>query len=167
MLEQKVWYMEIDGQQQGPFNVDELLQKGLTGCSLVKEEGMANWLTAKEVPEMVAAFDFVKMRNEIEIDTFKFMADENTEFRLQIERLEKSYEELLDEKSGIKAILKAMEDKEAELSSQIDLLKDSNEELPNLKLNLTVELKALENENVELRSKLKQLFSKLVKGLEW
>ncbi len=158
--------MEIKGQRQGPFNVDELLQKGLTGESLVQKTGTANWLVAKEVPEMAAAFDVIKMKNEIEIDTFKFMADENAQCRLQIERLEKSYEELLDEKSGIKAILRAMEEKDAELSSQIGLLKDSNEELPNLKLGLTVELQAMENENVELRSKLKQLFTKLIKGLQ-
>ena len=158
--------MEIKGQQQGPFSIDELLQKGVTGCSLVKKTETANWLVAKEVPEIATAFDLIKMKNEIEIDTFKFMADENAEFRLQIERLEKSYEELLDEKFGIKAILEAMANKEAELSSQIDLLKDSNEELPNLKLSLTTELKALESENVELRSKLKQLFNKLISGLQ-
>jgi chromosome segregation ATPase len=157
--------MEINGQEQGPFSVDELLQKGLTGESLVRKTGMANWLTAKNVHEMAVAFDLIKTKNEIEIDTFKFMADENAEFRLQIERLEKSYDELLDEKSGIKAILKAMENKDAELRSQVDLLKDSNEELPNLKLSLTVELKALEDEKVKLRSKLKQLFTKLITQL--
>ncbi|MDR1813042.1 MAG: GYF domain-containing protein [Candidatus Fibromonas sp.] len=166
MSEQKIWYMEINGQQQGPFSIDELLQRGLTGPSLVRAEGMADWLEAKDVPEMAEAFELIKMKNEIEIETFKFMADENADFRLQIERLEKSYEELLDEKSGIKAILKAMADKEAELSSQVGLLKDSNEELPNLKLSLTTELKALESENVELRSKLKTLFTKLVSGLQ-
>jgi len=157
--------MEMNKQQVGPFSIDELLHKGLTGESLVWKEGMEKWITAKEVSEMAAAFDLIKMKNEIEIDTFKFMADENAEFRLQIERLEKSYEELLDEKSGINAILKAMEDKDAELRSQIDLLKDSNEELPNLKLGLTVELKALEDEKVELRSKLKQLFNNLIRGI--
>jgi hypothetical protein len=166
MSEQKTWYMEINGQEKGPFGLDELLQKGLTGESLVWTAGMDSWIPAKNVPEMASAFELIKMKNEIEIDTFKFMADENADFRLQIKRLEKSYEELLDEKSGIKAILKAMADKEAELSSQVDLLKDSNEELPNLKLSLTVELKALESENVELRSKLKQLFANLVKGLQ-
>jgi chromosome segregation ATPase len=157
--------MEINKQRQGPFSINELLQKGLTGESRVQKTGTIDWLTAKEVPEMAAAFDMIKMKNEIEIDTFKFMADENAEFRLQIERLEKSYEELLDEKSGIKAILKAMEDKDAKLCSQVDLLKDTNEELPNLKLGLTVELKALEDEKVELRSKLKQLFNKLIRGI--
>ncbi len=158
--------MQINGQRQGPFDVDELLQNGLTGESLVLKVGTENWLVAKDIPEISIAFDMVKMKNEIEIETFKFMADENAEFRLQIERLEKSYEELLDEKSGIKAILKAMADKEAELSSQVDLLKDTNEELPNLKLGLTGELRAMEDENVELRSKLKQLFNKLITGLQ-
>ncbi|MDR2732830.1 MAG: DUF4339 domain-containing protein [Fibromonadaceae bacterium] len=166
-MERKIWYIKIDGQQQGPFSIDELLQKGLSGDSLVRETGMANWLAAKEVPEMVDAFSMAKMKNEIEIDTFKFMADENAEFSLQVERLEKSYEEMLDEKSGLKAILKTMKDKDAELCSQIDLLKKDNEELLNMKLGLTVKLKALESENVELRSKLKQLFTKLIRGIEY
>ncbi|MCL2101524.1 MAG: DUF4339 domain-containing protein [Fibromonadales bacterium] len=164
-MEQKIWHTEINGQQQGPFSIDELLQNGLTDQSLVWKTGMANWLAAKEVPEMVAALNLIKMRNEIEIDIFKYVADENDEIRVQIERLEKSYEELLDEKSGIKAMLKTIADRDAELSSRLDLLKKSNEKLPNLKLGLTVELKAIGNENIELRSKLKKIFAKLIQGV--
>ena len=164
-MEQKIWYMKINGQQQGPFSIDDLLQNGLSDDSLVRKTGTENWLAAEDVPEMVTAFDLAKTKNEIEIDTFKFMADQNSEFRLQIERLEKSYEELLDEKSGLKAILKDIADKDAELRSQVDSLKKSNEESPNLRLGLTTELKTLENEKVELRSRLKKLFNRLIQGL--
>jgi septal ring factor EnvC (AmiA/AmiB activator) len=164
-LEQKIWYIKTNGQQQGPFSIDDLLQNGLTGDSLVKKTGTENWLAAEDVPEMITAFDLAKTKNEIEIDTFKFMADENSEFRLQIERLEKSYEELLDEKSGLKAILKDIADKDAKLRSQVSLLKKTNEESPNMRLGLTVELKTLENEKVELRSRLKKLFNRLIQGL--
>ncbi|MDR3000620.1 MAG: DUF4339 domain-containing protein [Fibromonadaceae bacterium] len=160
------WYMRVDGQQHGPFNIDELLQKGLNDDSLVRKAETADWLVAKEIPEMLDAFSIAKMKNEIEIDTFKFMADENSEFQLQVKQLEKSYEELLDEESGIKAILKATTEKANKLRSQIDQLEKNNEESSNFRLDLTTKLKALENENVELRSKLKQIFTKLIRGLE-
>lgn len=159
---ERVWYIGKNGQQQGPFSIDELMQKDLHGDSLVWKAGMADWLAAEKVPEIIDAFNLAKMKNEIEIDTFKFMAEENAEFRLEIEQLEKSYEELLDEKFGIKAILKTMEDEEAKLCSQVDSLKKNNEKSLNLKLDLTGKLKALEHENVELRSKLKQLFIRLI-----
>jgi predicted nuclease with TOPRIM domain len=162
-LEQKIWYIEINGQRQGPFIIDELLEKGLRDYSLVWKAGMENWVVAKEIPEMAAAFNWIKIKNEIEIDAFKFMTDENADFRSQIEQLEKNYEELQDEKLGIKAILKANADKDAELRPLVGLLKNINDELLILKMGLTVELKALESENVKLRSKLKQIFAKLVR----
>ena len=161
-MDQKIWYMETSEQRRGPFSINELLQKGLTGDSQVWKPGMTDWRHAREVPEMALGFDLNKIKNEIEIDTYKFMTEENADFRLQIEQLEKSYEDLLDEKFGIKAILKDMEEKDAELCSQVDSLKKNNEESFNLKLDLTVKLKALEDENVQLRTKLKQLFTRLI-----
>ncbi|MCL2208032.1 MAG: DUF4339 domain-containing protein [Fibromonadales bacterium] len=161
-MDQKIWYMETSEQRRGPFSINELLQKGLTGDSHVWKPGMTDWRRAREVPEMSLGFDLNKIKNEIEIDTYKFMTEENADFRLQIEQLEKSYEDLLDEKFGIKAILKDMEEKDAELCSQVDSLKKNNEESFNLKLDLTVKLKALEDENVQLRTKLKQLFTRLI-----
>lgn len=163
--QEKIWHAEINGQRQGTLNIDELLQNGLTGDSLVWKEGMASWLAAKEVPEMLAAFNFVKFRNEIEMDVLKYSAEENADIRLQIERLEKSYDELLDEKNGLKAILKNMAEKDAELNSKLNSLKDKNEKMLNFKPRLTTELKALGREETELRSKLRSLWNKLIEDL--
>ena len=164
-MEQKIWHTEINGQKQGAFSIEELLQNGLTTKSLVWRPGMEKWLIAEEVPEMIAAFNLVKMRNEIEIDVFKYVADENDEIRVQIEQLEKSHEELHVEGSDYKNMLKDIADKEAELRSRFDSLKKENEELPNLKLELTQELKAVGNENIALRSRLRGIFNKLVQGI--
>jgi uncharacterized RDD family membrane protein YckC len=50
----KIWYMAINGQQQGgPFAIDELLQRGLAKEALVWKEGMDSWVLAKEVSEIM------------------------------------------------------------------------------------------------------------------
>jgi uncharacterized coiled-coil DUF342 family protein len=164
-MEQRIWQTEINGKRQGSFSIEELLENGLTTESLVWRPGMENWLLAKEVPEMIAAFNLIKMRNEIEIDIFKYVADENDEIRLQIEQLEKSHEELHQEESNYKEMLKEIAEKETELRSRFDSLKKENEELPNMQLKLTQELKAVGNENIALRSKLKGVFNKLLQGV--
>ncbi|MCL2283367.1 MAG: RDD family protein [Fibromonadales bacterium] len=53
-MEPKTWHIAINGQQQGPFDVNELWQKGLNSDSLVWKKGMANWVNAKDIPELAA-----------------------------------------------------------------------------------------------------------------
>ena len=48
------YYIAENGQQAGPFEPNELLQHGLTVNSLVWCEGMANWTSASQVPELMA-----------------------------------------------------------------------------------------------------------------
>ncbi|MBQ6078980.1 MAG: DUF4339 domain-containing protein [Muribaculaceae bacterium] len=48
------YYIAENGQQAGPFEPHELLQHGLTVNSLVWCEGMANWTSASQVPELMA-----------------------------------------------------------------------------------------------------------------
>jgi hypothetical protein len=48
------YYIAENGQQAGPFELNELLQHGLTVNSLVWCEGMANWTSASQVPELMA-----------------------------------------------------------------------------------------------------------------
>lgn len=38
----------------GPFSIDELKYKGITGDTLVWTEGMPNWVLARQVPELVS-----------------------------------------------------------------------------------------------------------------
>lgn len=48
------YYIAENGQQSGPFEPSELLAHGLTVNSLVWCEGMANWTSASQVPELMA-----------------------------------------------------------------------------------------------------------------
>ena len=48
------YYIAENGQQAGPFEPNELLLHGLTVNSLVWCEGMPNWASASEVPELMA-----------------------------------------------------------------------------------------------------------------
>ncbi|MGO1244153.1 MAG: CD225/dispanin family protein [Sphingobacterium sp.] len=51
---QKYYY--TDGAKSfGPFSIDELKTKGITGDTYVWMEGMANWALAKTIPELAAA----------------------------------------------------------------------------------------------------------------
>lgn len=46
------YYLEKNGQQTGPFEVDQLIPNGMTPDSLVWTAGMAGWARAAEVPEL-------------------------------------------------------------------------------------------------------------------
>ena len=48
------YYIAENGQPAGPFEPNELLAHGLTINSLVWAEGMANWMSAGQVPELMA-----------------------------------------------------------------------------------------------------------------
>ena len=48
------YYIAENGQQAGPFEPNELLMHGLTVNSLVWCEGMVNWTSASQVPELMA-----------------------------------------------------------------------------------------------------------------
>lgn len=51
------YYIANNGQQIGPFDVQDLLANGLNQSSLVWCEGMANWLPATQVPEVAQLFN--------------------------------------------------------------------------------------------------------------
>jgi len=46
------FYLIVNGEQQGPFTIDELAKKGITPESEVWAEGMADWKQAGDVPEL-------------------------------------------------------------------------------------------------------------------
>lgn len=48
------YYIAENGQPAGPFEPNELLMHGLTVNSLVWTEGMPNWVSASQVPELMA-----------------------------------------------------------------------------------------------------------------
>ena len=50
------YYIGIDNQQLGPFEVHQLLSNGLTPDTLVWCNGMAGWEMAKNVPELAGLF---------------------------------------------------------------------------------------------------------------
>ena len=48
------YYIAENGQQAGPFEPNELLLHGLTVNSLVWCEGMPSWVSANQLPELMA-----------------------------------------------------------------------------------------------------------------
>src|SRR5262245_58271249 len=48
------YYIANQGLQQGPFELHDLLQKGLRLDSLVWTEGMAEWKRAQDLPHIIA-----------------------------------------------------------------------------------------------------------------
>ena len=55
-------YFIIDnnGQQAGPFSLDQLVQKGITPETLVWKQGMADWTPAWKVDDMKAVLEAVE-----------------------------------------------------------------------------------------------------------
>lgn len=55
-MSDKVWYTAVDGQQQGPFSVEELLPRFRSGelarDTYVFKQGMDNWEAAENQPEL-------------------------------------------------------------------------------------------------------------------
>lgn len=51
---QSQWYLSRNGQNFGPFAIDQLLQQGLTAQTHVWKAGMANWQRAVEVAELAS-----------------------------------------------------------------------------------------------------------------
>ena len=50
------YYLERNGQQTGPFEVNQHIPNGMTPDSLVWTSGMAGWTRAAEVPELASFF---------------------------------------------------------------------------------------------------------------
>lgn len=50
------WYLARDGQQLGPFPLNQLQQQGLAPQTLVWRKGMSDWVQASQVPELAAIF---------------------------------------------------------------------------------------------------------------
>lgn len=51
------YYIAENGQPVGPFEIHELLQRGLNMNSQLWNEGMPSWLTASQIPEVAAALN--------------------------------------------------------------------------------------------------------------
>lgn len=58
-------YLAIDGQQQGPYNLDELMmlvQQGSVNCeTMVWKEGLSTWVPAGQLPELKSLFTASQM----------------------------------------------------------------------------------------------------------
>jgi hypothetical protein len=50
------YYIVINGEQKGPFSIDELRSQGITPETLVWKEGYAGWVKAGSVPELSGIF---------------------------------------------------------------------------------------------------------------
>lgn len=50
------YFININGQQQGPVSIDQLISNGINSETLVWKAGMAQWTKAKLVPELTQLF---------------------------------------------------------------------------------------------------------------
>lgn len=50
------YYLFINNQRLGPFDMSQLVANGMTGETLVWRNGMANWVKASELPELASLF---------------------------------------------------------------------------------------------------------------
>lgn len=50
------WYISVNGQRNGPFNLQQLPQQGLTPQTLVWRTGLDNWQEAAKMPELASLF---------------------------------------------------------------------------------------------------------------
>ena len=50
------YYIVINGEQKGPFSIDELRLQGITSETLVWKEGYSGWVRAGIVPELSGLF---------------------------------------------------------------------------------------------------------------
>ena len=50
------FYIVINGEQKGPFDINELRAQGITKDTLVWKEGYAGWVKAESVPELAGLF---------------------------------------------------------------------------------------------------------------
>ena len=57
------FYLDANQQQQGPVSASQLTSLGVTGDTYVWCEGMSNWNTAKQVPELAPYFSMPPMGN--------------------------------------------------------------------------------------------------------
>lgn len=48
----KIYYIIINGRQEGPMNPEELLRAGMKSDSPVWREGLADWTMARTIPEL-------------------------------------------------------------------------------------------------------------------
>lgn len=48
----ETYYILIDNKQQGPYNLDELREKGINARTMVWRQGMSGWQPAGNVPEL-------------------------------------------------------------------------------------------------------------------
>lgn len=66
---EKKFYIAHGKEKEGPFSVSELIARGLDSDSLIWTQGMAGWVTAKQVPELAMA---IAEQKEMELKTTKF-----------------------------------------------------------------------------------------------
>lgn len=54
----KIWYIQVDGQKEGPYSVGELKQDPrVTPDTLVWKQGFEEWIAARFVPELKVLFE--------------------------------------------------------------------------------------------------------------
>ena len=54
----KIWYILVDGNSQGPWTFDELkANRSITPDTLAWKEGFVHWKKIRDIPELQALFD--------------------------------------------------------------------------------------------------------------
>lgn len=69
MEENIIYYIYINGEQKGPFRIEQLVKEGLTMEAMVWRPGLENWKPASQIPELVTLFErpFVEYEPQSEL----------------------------------------------------------------------------------------------------
>lgn len=84
-MQNKVWFIKVDGQKEGPFSIQELKNHPqMTPDTLVWKEGFKDWIPARHVPELKSVFEDEEPE-ELK-DRFKIKATPSEDAILALER---------------------------------------------------------------------------------
>lgn len=57
IMEEAIYYLHVDGQQKGPFQLSQLIQEGMTAETMIWRTGLPSWVTARTLPEVAVLFE--------------------------------------------------------------------------------------------------------------
>ena len=70
------YWVHISGVQRGPMQIEELIRMGITAETYIWREGLADWVQAREVPELAGFFIVPGAENDAQQDGGDFVVGE-------------------------------------------------------------------------------------------
>jgi len=75
-MEEKAWFIKIEGRQEGPFTISKLRSDSrITPDTLARQENFSEWLPIRSIPELSALFEDPETLGEHVASAKKFFKD--------------------------------------------------------------------------------------------